>query len=55
MFTWILPEKHAIAILKKDHDTVKGLFDEFEAAEAPAAKAKIINQALTALKKAEFG
>src|SRR5437588_6519041 len=50
MFTWILPEKHAIAILKKDHDTVKGLFDEFEAAEAPAAKAKIINQALTALK-----
>src|SRR5438309_492443 len=50
MFTWILPEKHAIAILKKDHDTVKGLFDEFEAAEAPAAKAKIINQAVTALK-----
>ena len=23
MFDWMLPEKHAIAILKKDHDTVK--------------------------------
>jgi hypothetical protein len=30
MFDWMLPEKHAIAILKKDHDTVKGLFDDFE-------------------------
>ena len=30
----MLPENHAIAILKKDHDTVKGLFEEFEKAQA---------------------
>jgi hypothetical protein len=50
MFDWMLPEKHAIAILRKDHDTVKGFFDEFEEAESPAAKEKIIDQAVTALK-----
>jgi len=50
MFDWMLPEKHAIAILKKDHDTVKALFDEFEKAEKTAAKEKIIDQALSALK-----
>ena len=50
MFDWMLPEKHAIAILKKDHDTVKGLFDEFEKAKSPAAKDKIIHQAVTELK-----
>ena len=41
---------HAIAILKKDHDTVKALFEEFEKAETPARKTKIIDQALTELK-----
>ena len=50
MFNWMLPEKHAIAILKKDHDTVKGLFDEFEKAKSPAAKDKIIGKAVTELK-----
>src|ERR1051325_9794772 len=50
MFDWMLPEKHAIAILKKDHDAVKDLFDEFEKAEKAAAKAKIIDQAVHALK-----
>src|ERR1700733_2494228 len=50
MFDWMLPEKHAIAILKKDHDTVKGLFDDFRKAEKTAEKEKIIDQALTALK-----
>jgi hypothetical protein len=50
MFDWMLPEGHAIAILKKDHDTVKDLFDEFEKAETPARKTKIIDQALTDLK-----
>jgi hypothetical protein len=50
MFDWMLPEKHAIAILKKDHDSVKGFFEEFERAETPAAKEKIIDQAVTALK-----
>ena len=50
MFDWLLPEKHAIAILKKDHDTVKGLFEQFQKAEKPAAKKKIMEQALTELK-----
>jgi len=50
MFDWMLPEKHAIAILKKDHSTVKDLFDEFAEAETTAAKEKILEQAVTALK-----
>ena len=50
MFDWMLPEKHAIAILKKDHDVVKDLFDKFEKAEKTAAKEKIIDQAITSLK-----
>jgi Hemerythrin HHE cation binding domain len=50
MFDWMLPETHAIAILKKDHDTVKGLFEEFEKAERAGPKKKIIDQALTELK-----
>ena len=50
MFDWLLPEKHAIAILKKDHDNVKRLFDEFEKAQTTAAKEKVIDEAVTALK-----
>jgi hypothetical protein len=50
MFEWMLPENHAIAILKKDHTDVKDLFDKFEKAEKTAAKEKIIEQAVTALK-----
>jgi hypothetical protein len=50
MFDWMLPEKHAIAILKKDHDTVKGLFDDFEKAEKAAGKEKFIDRAVAALK-----
>jgi hypothetical protein len=50
MFDWLLPEKHAIAILKKDHDTVKGLFDDFEKAAKAAGKEKFIDQAVAALK-----
>ena len=50
MFDWMLPETHAIAILKKDHDTVKGLFEEFEKAETAGRRTKIIDQALTELK-----
>jgi len=46
----LLPENHAIAILKKDHDTVKDLFDRFEKADSAAAKQKIIAEALTELK-----
>lgn len=50
MFDWMLPEKHAIALLKKDHDTVKSLFTDFEKAQNTAAKEKIIGQALQELK-----
>src|ERR1700694_648601 len=50
MFDWILPEDHAIAILKKDHETVKGLFEQFEKAESAGRKTKIIDQALIELK-----
>jgi len=50
MFEWMLPENHAIAILRKDHDTVKGLFDKFKKAEKTAAKEKVIDQAVRALK-----
>ncbi|PWU10947.1 MAG: hemerythrin HHE cation-binding protein, partial [Terriglobia bacterium] len=50
MFDWMLPEKHAIAILKKDHDTVKELFDEFEKADSSAEKEKIITKAVHELK-----
>jgi len=50
MFEWTLPEKHAIAILKKDHDTVKELFDRFEKAQSSAEKEKIIAQAVKELK-----
>jgi hypothetical protein len=46
MFDWMLPEKHAIAILKKDHDTVKELFDRFEKAGSAAEKEKIITKAI---------
>jgi hypothetical protein len=40
----------ALALLKKDHDTVKGLFGKFEKAEGRSAKKKIVEQALTELK-----
>jgi hemerythrin superfamily protein len=40
----------AFALLKKDHDTVKDLFDKFEKAEGRPAKTKIVEQALMELK-----
>jgi hemerythrin superfamily protein len=39
-----------LALLKKDHDTVKDLFDRFEKAEEWPAKKKIVKLALTELK-----
>ena len=39
-----------LALLKKDHDTVKELFDRFEKAEGWPAKKKIVRLALTELK-----
>src|SRR3954452_22083513 len=46
----LLPDKHAISILIKDHDTVKELFDRFEQSESAAEREKIITDALTELK-----
>jgi hemerythrin superfamily protein len=50
MFNFMMPEKHAIAILKKDHETVKDLFDRFEKAESATEKEKLISKAVTELK-----
>jgi hemerythrin superfamily protein len=41
---------NAIAMLKEDHDKVKDLFERFEETNGPATKAKIVSEALTALK-----
>ena len=46
----LLPETHAIAILLKDHDTVKALFDRFDKAASVREKDKLIEQAVTELK-----
>ena len=46
----LLPEDHAIAILLKDHDHVKALFDKFEKAKSTAEKERIIAAALAELK-----
>jgi hypothetical protein len=41
---------NAIAMLKKDHDEVKDLFEKFEQTNGVATKAKIVAEALMALK-----
>jgi len=46
----LLPEKHAIAILIRDHDRVKDLFERFEKSDLANEKEKIIAEALTELK-----
>ena len=46
----LLPEKHAIAILIKDHDRVKDLFDRFEKSDSSGEKEKLIAEALLELK-----
>jgi len=51
MFDWFSKDSDdAVSILKRDHDTVKELFDEFEKAKQRAAKKKIVAKALTELK-----
>jgi hypothetical protein len=45
-----LKSNPAAAMLKEDHEKVKGLFDQFEQATSRAAKKKIVRQALTELK-----
>ncbi len=51
MFDWLSKgDNDAIAMLKKDHETVKKLFDQFEEAQNRQTKKKIVNDALTELK-----
>lgn len=50
MFDWILPEKHAIAVLKMDHDKVEDLFDRFEKTKSREEKENIIVEAVKELK-----
>jgi hypothetical protein len=51
MFEWLTSEEDdAIAMLKRDHDNVKALFDQFEKAERKAEKQKIVKQALEELR-----
>lgn len=50
MFDWLTSENHAVAILKKDHDKVKELFDQFEKEKSGPAKTKLIAQAINELK-----
>ena len=51
MFEWLTKsETDAIDLLKKDHDTVKDLFERFEKTDNRQAKRKIVSQALTELK-----
>jgi len=50
MFNWLLSEKHAMTILRKDHDGVKAIFDKFKKAESPAKRKALIRQAVSALK-----
>jgi hemerythrin superfamily protein len=51
MFDFLtLPDDHAISMLKKDHERVKQLFDDFEKAEGRAPREKIVREAVTELK-----
>src|SRR5512140_3654357 len=50
MLDILMPEKHAISILKKDHATVKDLFDRFEKAKSASEKERIISKTVTELK-----
>ena len=46
----LISKNPVLALLKKDHDTVKDLFEKFEKAETPSAKKKIVKEALAELK-----
>ena len=50
----MMPKKdkttNAIAMLKEDHEKVKGLFEKFEETNGSATKAKIVAETLTELK-----
>jgi len=46
----LLSDDHAIAVLMRDHDRVKDLFDRFEKSDSAAEKEKIITEAVQELK-----
>ena len=46
----LLSDDHAIAVLMRDHDRVKDLFDRFEKSDSAAEKEKIITEAVKELK-----
>ena len=46
----LLSDNHAIAVLMRDHDKVKDLFDRFEKSDSAAEKEKIITEAVQELK-----
>jgi len=49
--SWFSSDRNdAISILKRDHDTVKELFDQFENAKQRAQKLKIVGKAIEELK-----
>jgi hemerythrin superfamily protein len=51
MFEWLTNEENnSIAILRRDHNNVKALFDQFEKAERKADKQKIVKQAIKELR-----
>lgn len=50
MLDILMSDKHAIVLLKKDHECVLQLFEDFKKAESKAEKEKIIAQALEELK-----
>jgi hypothetical protein len=50
MLDLMMSEKHAISILKKDHETVKELFDKFEKTDSAGEKENIITKSVTELK-----
>src|ERR1700688_1405414 len=51
MFEWLTDEQNdAIAMLKRDHDNVKALFEQFETAERKTEKQKIAIRAIEELR-----
>jgi hypothetical protein len=50
MFDWLLPEDHAISVIKADHEKLKTLFDDYKGADKAADKRKIVEETLTTLK-----
>ncbi|HYH65269.1 MAG TPA: hemerythrin domain-containing protein [Urbifossiella sp.] len=49
MFEFLTPNP-AVSLLKEDHERVKDLFDQFEAAKSHTAKTRIVRAALAELK-----